>query len=128
MAKKSVKKTSQKRLMCTECKKPISRKLGVYVFLGTYNRPAKPDQESYFHFPCFIDWHNEKVQEKAFGIVGKEGIANITSLINDPELQKLASNLVKEFTPKKKVAKRKPAKKHDVKGKRSEKMAKAKVR
>lgn len=96
MAKKSVTKKPQKRLMCTECKKPISRKNGAYVLLGTYNRPAKDDHEGYFHFPCFVDWFNAKVDERARGVANPQGMINLTSLINDPQLQKLAAEIMKE--------------------------------
>jgi len=91
MAKKGVKK----RLKCRECKKHISQKLGAYVLIGTYNRPSKPDDEGYYHFPCFADWFSDKVKERAFGLIGNQSQLNITSLINNPELKKLAESIIK---------------------------------
>jgi hypothetical protein len=93
------KKTKHK--ICIHCKKTISTKQGAWVLIGTYNRPSKPDHEGYFHFPCFVDWFNESVREKAFGMI--EQRSNILSLIGDPKLQKLAANILQDTVGEKKV-------------------------
>lgn len=89
-----VKKSVSKRLYCIECKKQISMKKenGAYVLIGTYNRPSKPDHEGYYHFPCFVDWYNSKVQEKAFGLANTQN--EMIKMINDPKLQKLVENVL----------------------------------
>lgn len=96
MAKERDKNFIGVRLTCTECKKPISRKASAYVLMGTYNRPSKPNHEAFYHFPCFVDWYNEKVREKAFGLASDQ--TQIMNMINDPKLKKLASNILGEIS------------------------------
>jgi len=49
---------------CEVCKKKIDLDKQKYVLLGTYDK-KKPLSEPYFHFFCFDDWYNQKVNEKA---------------------------------------------------------------
>jgi len=49
---------------CVFCNKEIKLIAQKYVLLGTYEK-KKPLDESYFHFQCFVEWYNKKVQEKA---------------------------------------------------------------
>lgn len=122
MVEKKVIQKYQKRLICVECKKPISHKNGTYVLLGTYNHPSRNTEELYYHFPCFVEWHGKKVNEKAMGLLGQQGdikFKDINSLLNDPALQQLAKNAMDVFFGEelnnsdisKKTKKRKPRKK-----------------
>jgi len=53
---------------CEYCKNAINFKKDKFVLLGTYTG-KKIDNESYFHFDCFIEWYNKRVLEKATNIV-----------------------------------------------------------
>jgi hypothetical protein len=57
-----VKKKSMK--ICMRCSKFINLKKDHYVLIATCNRKTSPDDYSYFHFQCFVDWFNMKVMNK----------------------------------------------------------------
>lgn len=49
---------------CEYCKNAINFDKDKFVLLGTYTGD-KTDDESYFHFDCFIQWYNKQVLAKA---------------------------------------------------------------
>lgn len=92
---------TKRRLICFECNKSISKKQGAYVLLGTYNRPSKPDNETYFHFPCFVDWVHKKVETKASSMTNIQQVTlpfQLLSLIEDKIFQKIAENVLKNLS------------------------------
>jgi len=53
--------------ICCFCHKSIPNN-SKFVLLGTYQGKKVLD-ESYFHWQCFLDWHNERTKQKAKNIV-----------------------------------------------------------
>lgn len=51
--------------ICHTCKKGINLKIDHYVQLSTMNRKKSPDDHAFFHFQCFVDYINKKVEDKA---------------------------------------------------------------
>ena len=49
---------------CSYCQNRIDLTEDKFVLLGTYTGD-KTDDESYFHFDCFIQWYNKQVLAKA---------------------------------------------------------------
>jgi hypothetical protein len=59
------KKVKQKReKICTECFKKINISDDHFVLVGTYNREISPDDETYYHFQCWVDYFNKCVDHK----------------------------------------------------------------
>lgn len=56
-----------KKKICKKCKQEIKKK-EKFVLLGTYE-DKKVWDESFFHFKCFVEFYNKKVEEKARNIV-----------------------------------------------------------
>lgn len=52
------------RKICLHCSKYISLKNDHHVQLHTLNRQTKPDDHAYFHFQCWVDYFNIKVENK----------------------------------------------------------------
>ncbi len=84
MVKKSVK-------ICKECEKEIDLSIDKHVLLGTYSG-EKTDDESYFHFKCFVSWYNKKVSEKAKNSVGQMQ-GQVQKLISNPQIAGLLANV-----------------------------------
>ena len=82
MVKKSVK-------ICKECEKEIDLSTDKHVLLGTYSG-EKIDDESYFHFNCFVKWYNQKVSEKAKNSVSQMQ-SKVQGLMKDPKIAGLMS-------------------------------------
>lgn len=61
---KKIKMAKKGDKICVECQKEINLSDDKHVLLGTYSG-EKIDDESYFHFKCFVKWYNQKVSEKA---------------------------------------------------------------
>lgn len=61
--------TNKKEAECQECHNSINLSKDKYVLLGTYDK-SQSLNESFYHFNCFRDWHNRKVNEKAKAVVG----------------------------------------------------------
>jgi len=78
-----------KDVICKECEKKIDVNINKHVLLGTYNGDRVED-ESYFHFACFVKWYNQRVSEKA-----KNSVKNIQSkvqgLMDNPKIAGLLS-------------------------------------
>jgi len=53
-----------KKSICAYCKNAINFDKDKFVLLGTYTGD-KTEDESYFHFDCFIQWYNKQVLAKA---------------------------------------------------------------
>lgn len=49
---------------CEYCKNKIDFNKDKFVLLGTYTGDYT-DDESYFHFDCFVEWYNKQVVAKA---------------------------------------------------------------
>ena len=49
---------------CKYCGNPINLDKDKFALLGTYTGD-KTDNESYFHFNCFVEWYNKQVLAKA---------------------------------------------------------------
>lgn len=88
----SIKKEGTKN--CEFCSKKISLKDKdeQFVLLGTYNRVQKPDDETYFHFTCFVDWFNQRVKQKAENNV-KMMQEKAMSLFNNPMIKGVLSQI-----------------------------------
>jgi len=63
--------------ICRECEKEINISDDKHVLLGTYTGLDVND-ESYFHFECFVKWYNKKVSEKA-----KNSVASMQNKAKD---------------------------------------------
>jgi hypothetical protein len=63
MAKKRVTKKNIGKI-CFVCSKFIDTKKDHYVQLNTLNRSHFPDDYVNFHFQCFVDYFNKKVEDK----------------------------------------------------------------
>lgn len=75
--------------VCKECEKVIDLKSDKHVLLGTYSG-EKIDDESYFHFTCFVKWYNQKVSEKAKNSVSTMQ-SKVQNLMKDPKIAGLMS-------------------------------------
>lgn len=49
---------------CEYCNNSIKINKDKFVLLGTYTG-EDTEEESYFHFDCFVEWYNKRVLEKA---------------------------------------------------------------
>lgn len=79
------------KVVCKECEKIIDLKSDKHVLLGTYSGD-KVDDESYFHFECFVKWYNKKVSEKAKNSVSKMQ-SKVQGLMANPKIAGLLSNI-----------------------------------
>jgi hypothetical protein len=78
-----------KTKICLECQKNINLTEDKHVLLGTYSGQTV-DDESYFHFACFIKWYNHKVSEKAKNSVSTMQ-SKVQGLMSDPKIAGLLS-------------------------------------
>ena len=69
---------------CFYCKENIDIKKDKYTLLGTYSGENIED-ESYFHFKCFVEWYNKKVSEKAKNSI-RELQNKVQGLISNPQI------------------------------------------
>jgi hypothetical protein len=61
---KITKKESDNREICYNCSKYINTKRDHYIELSTHNRQFSPDDYTYWHFQCWVDFFNQKVEKK----------------------------------------------------------------
>jgi hypothetical protein len=50
--------------ICLECSEEIDLTFEKYVQLSTINNITAPDEHAYFHFPCYVDYFNKRVENK----------------------------------------------------------------
>jgi hypothetical protein len=62
MKKKKEKKEDVE--ICLECSEEIDLSFEKYVRLSTINNINAPDEHAYFHFPCYVDYFNKRVENK----------------------------------------------------------------
>ena len=82
-------KIHMKDVFCKECGDEVYCDEDKFVLLGTYTGD-KTDDESYFHFECFVKWYNKKVSEKAKNSV-KTMQNKVQGLINNPKIAGMLS-------------------------------------
>jgi len=78
-----------KTKICLECEKAINLSDDKHVLFGTYSG-SKVDDESYFHFKCFVKWYNHKVSEKAKNSVSTMQ-SKVQGLMSNPKIAELLS-------------------------------------
>ena len=82
---------------CLHCSKRINLDKDHHVQLHTLNRQTSPDHTAYFHFNCWIDYFNKRVenkmranigfmQEKAMGLLKSPMIQSALSGIQGGEM------------------------------------------
>jgi hypothetical protein len=86
-----IKKRGNKRIIgkcCFECSKFIDPTKDHYVQLSTYNRSFSPDDHAFFHFQCWADYFNKRVENKMRANVRfmQEKAIN---LFNSPQIKSL---------------------------------------
>lgn len=85
------------RRICLECSKYINLKKDHYVSVSTYNREISPDDHEFFHFSCWVDYFNKRVdnkmrsqismmQEKATNLLKNPMIAGMLKSIEGSEI------------------------------------------
>lgn len=74
---------------CYFCDKKINMKKK-YVLVGTYNIPYKKDNEVFFHFSCWEDYFNERVEAKASKLKTIQASMNF---LNSPMVKQMIKNL-----------------------------------
>lgn len=50
--------------ICLECKNKIDIKKDNFVRISTINRATLPDDHAYFHFSCWVNYFNKRVETK----------------------------------------------------------------
>lgn len=53
----------KEKTICDRCQKTINLNSQKYVLLGTYQN-KKALEEKFFHWKCFLEWHESKITEK----------------------------------------------------------------
>lgn len=81
----------QNKKMCRYCEREINLDVDKLVLLGTYEERSALD-ESYFHFDCFVDWFNDKLEEKQGKTKQLPKKQNPTNNLND--IQKIAGDIM----------------------------------
>ena len=120
---------------CFECGKFIDPTKDHYVQLNTINRSISPDEYTNFHFQCWVDYFNQRVenkmkaqvrfmQEKAISLFNSPMIKQALSQIQGSDI---AMNMLKTPLNADPVLKQKIKKKLNGKQKRSGKKRKAQV-
>lgn len=77
---------------CIQCSKPINLEKDNFVLVGTYNRISNADDESYFHFICWVDYFNECVTRKAKANLQKVQLKTM-QLLNNPMIKGLLNQV-----------------------------------
>ena len=85
-----IKKEGEKT--CLQCSNKISLAKDNFVLIGTYNRVSSPDDEQFFHFTCFVEWYNQRVQEKVRNQV-KFMQQKALQVFNNPTIQGVLSKI-----------------------------------
>lgn len=93
MDKKRARKEERKnRKICFECSKYINIKKDKYVVLSTINCLNSPDEHAYFHFPCWVDYFNKRVENKMRAVV--QGMqSQAVKLFENPEIKSLLKDI-----------------------------------
>lgn len=91
MAKKRVIKNSERKI-CLECSKHINLKKDHHVQLHTLNRAVSPDDHAYFHFQCWVDYFNKRVENKMRANVSMMQ-EKALSLFNNPMIKQALSQI-----------------------------------
>lgn len=78
--------------VCLHCGEKIKIKRDYHVQLSTKNRPISPDDEVNFHFQCWVDYFNKKVEAKSKAQVQfmQERALNV---FNNPNLKAILSQI-----------------------------------
>ena len=77
--------------VCNHCEKLIDLEKDKYILLGTYTG-KDVDDESYYHFKCFVEWYNKKVLEKAKNNTSKIQ-EKMKELIANPQIAGILGNV-----------------------------------
>jgi hypothetical protein len=96
-------KRKEDHKICLHCSKYVDLKKDHHVQLHTLNRAISPDDHAYFHFQCWVDYFNKRVenkmkanvqfmQEKAMSLFNSPVIKQALSQIQGSEI---ALNMVK---------------------------------
>lgn len=64
MAKRITKKRQEHEKICLECSKIVNIKKDHCVQLNTLNRAVSPNEYTTFHFQCWVDYFNKRVENK----------------------------------------------------------------
>ena len=81
-------KRKEDQKICSECSKYIDLKKDHHVQLHTLNRSHSPDDHAYFHFQCFVDYFNKRVENKMRANV-RFMQEKAMSLFNSPQIKVL---------------------------------------
>jgi hypothetical protein len=77
---------------CAVCKKKISLNKNHFILVGTYNRETKPDDEVFFHFQCWVEYFNKRVNERARqNVMGIQEKA--LKILENPEIKSILSQI-----------------------------------
>ena len=92
----------KKIIFCERCKLEIKKGDKAYR-MHTYNCFPEVSDERYFHFKCFLEWLDEKINEKAIKAF-KGSMKTIMPMIK-PMAEKIANNVIgyNEETNKNKI-------------------------
>lgn len=75
------------------CKKYINLSEDKFTLLATCNREKKKkDELVYFHFNCFIEYHEKKTMEKAKNIVNEMQV-NTLKVLDNPQIKKVMEKI-----------------------------------
>ena len=77
---------------CLFCSNKISLATDNFVLVGTYNRSKSSDDEQYFHFPCFQEYFNKCVLNKAKANV-KMMQEKVMGLFDNPVMKSMLSQI-----------------------------------
>lgn len=104
------KKTTKTKTTCYQCKRPISKIRNTYILVGTYNRrlgrEKLPDHEAYFHFKCFINYHEGRITERAEWKI-RDIINDLLEVVEEKAIRHIKERLYpKDAKPKKRTKKR----------------------
>ena len=77
--------------VCKHCNKEIDLKKDKHSMIGTYTGD-QVDDETYFHFKCFVEWYNKKVSEKAKNTTSKMQ-EKVQGLIANPQISGMLNSI-----------------------------------
>jgi hypothetical protein len=78
--------------ICLECSKYINIKKDKHVIISTINREISNDDHSYFHFQCWVDYFNKRVNDKMRTNVSFMQ-DKVMTIFTDPSIKKLLSQV-----------------------------------
>ena len=109
-------KRKEDEKICMNCSEYVNLKKDHHVQIHTLNRVQKPDDHAYFHFECWVDYFNARVQnkmnanirfmqEKAVGLFNSPQIKELLEQVSGSgmALNMLNTPLKDKFVPKKTV-------------------------